>query len=123
MVDKSKPRGDADWAAKAYDMAVKIDPTVETVLDTVDKIVDDPTVQATLSKVTPRIGANARNIIYTIGFYAGIVGAVGPIIAASLTGNAQVAVASIAAVALAFNSWLGKANLSRTAEDIAKETA
>lgn len=99
----------------------KIDPTVETILETVDNIVDDPTVQATISKVTPKIGAKARAIIYNIGFYAGLVGTVAPIVAASLTGDSQIAVASIGAVALAFNSWLAKANLSKTAEDIAKE--
>lgn len=98
-----------------------VDPTVRSTIDVIGRVVDDPTVQVTISKVTPRISAKARNVIYNIGFYAGIVGTVAPIIAAALSGNASVAVASVGAVALGFNSWLAKANLSKTAEDIKKE--
>lgn len=118
----------ANKAAKALEAeqielqtAQEIDPTVEKALETITDVVEDPYVQATISKVTPKIGAKARAIIYNIGFYLGLVGAVAPIVAASLTGNAQIAVATLAAVALAFNSWLAKANLSKTAEDFAKE--
>lgn len=100
-----------------------IDPTVQTVIDTVEQITDDPNVQVTASKVTPRIGAAARNVLYTIGQYAGIIGAIAPVIAAALTGNAAIAVASVGAVGLALQSTLAKLNLSKTAEDIAKEAA
>lgn len=94
------------------------DTLIKDTIDNVNTVIDNPTVQLTISKVTPKISAKARNIIYTIGFYAGLVGVIAPVIAAVLTGDAQFAVATIGAVALAFNSWLAKANLSKTAEDI-----
>lgn len=110
---------------KTFEIVVppKVDPTVEKIIETANDVFDDPTVQVTISKVTPKIGAKAREIIYNIGFYAGLVGSVAPIIAAALTGDAQIVVASAGALALAFNSWLAKANLSKTAEDIDKAAA
>lgn len=98
-----------------------VDPTVQKVIDTANAVAADPTVQVTVSKVTPRISAKARNVLYTVGAILGTVGTVGPIIAASLTGNAALTAGSIAALALLGNSLLAKFNLSKTAEDIAKE--
>lgn len=98
-----------------------VSPEVQSVIDVANQVLDNPTVQVTVSKVTSKIPAAARNAIYTIGIIAGVLGTVAPIIAAALTGDTQVAVASIGAVALAFNSALAKFNLSKTAEDIAKE--
>ena len=98
-----------------------VSPEVQTVIDVANEVLDDPTVQVTVSKVTPKIPAAVRNALYTIGIIAGVAGTVAPIVAAALTGDAQVAIASIGAVALAFNSALAKFNLSKTAEDIAKE--
>lgn len=99
----------------------EVNPDVQKVLDVVTGVANDPTVQVTVSKVTPKIGAKARNVLYTVGIALGIVGSVTPIVAAALTGDAAVAAASIAAIALAGNSILAKYNLSKTAEDIAKE--
>jgi hypothetical protein len=96
---------------------------VEQVIDTINNLANDTTVQVTVSKVTPKIGAKARNVIYTIGVILGGVGTVGPIVLALLTGNAAVVGASVVGIAYALSNALAKLNLSKTADDIAKETA
>lgn len=115
----------AEVPTKTFEIVIppKVDPFVEKIIETANDVFDDPTVQVTISKVTPKIGSRAREVIYEVGFYAGLVGSVAPIVAAALTGNGAIAVATIGAVALAFNSWLAKANLSRTAEDVDKAAA
>lgn len=98
----------------------QVDPNVQAVIDEVNKAADDPYIQATVSRVTPNIPSKVRNILYTIGVWAGVAGAVAAPIDAVLTGNAAVAVASVGAIALALQSLLAKLNISKTAEDLAK---
>lgn len=95
-----------------------VDPTVGKVIDVVNQVADDPTVAVTISRVTPSIPFNVRFTLYQIGFYAGLVGAVAAPVAAALTGNAAVAVASIGAIALALQSLLAKLNISKPIEDV-----
>lgn len=78
-------------------------------------------VQVTASRVTPHIPANVRNIIYTVGIWAGVVGTVAPIVAAVLTGETATLVTSVGSLALALTNLLAKLNLSQTATDLARQ--
>lgn len=94
---------------------------VQSVVDEIDRAANSEYIQVTASRVTPSIGSSARNVIYTIGFYAGIVGTVAPMVAAYFTGDAQIIIASIGAIGLSLTNLLAKLNLSKTADDLAKE--
>lgn len=102
-------------------LAPQVNPVVQEVIHEIDRAANAEYVQVTASKVTPHIGSKARNVIYTIGVILGTVGTIAPVIAAVLTDNASVAVASAGALALALTNLLAKLNLSKTAEDIAKQ--
>lgn len=92
---------------------------VAKVIEVVEQVADDPTVRVTISKVTPKISANARKWFYNIGVAAGIIGSAGPIVVAALTGEAAVAGATVVGLALTINSLLARYNLSKTPEEIA----
>lgn len=101
-------------------VAPQIDPVVQEVIQEIDRAANAEYVQVTASKVTPKIGAKARNIIYTIGVWLGVVGTVAPIVASVLTGDAANVAASAGGLALALTNLLAKLNLSKTAADIQK---
>lgn len=100
----------------------QVSPVVAEVLTKVNEVVNSEAYQVTASKVTPGIPASVRNVLYNIGFYLGIVATVAPSIIAALTGNAAVVGATVLGIVLVVNNALSKANLSKTAADIAKET-
>jgi len=102
-------------------MAPRVNPVVQEVIKQVDRAANAEYVQVTASHVTPRIGAKARNVIYTVGVWLGVVGTIAPIVAGAVTGEAAIYVASAGALALALTNFLAKLNLSKTADDLAKE--
>lgn len=109
---------------KVVDMVVPyVNPVVPEVIREIDRAADAEYVQVTVSKVTPKIGAKARDIIYTAGIWLGVVGTIAPVIAGALTGEWQTMVASVGAIALSLTNLLAKLNLSKTAADIEKEAA
>lgn len=110
------------------------DPFADTVESKVAEVLDDVAeevntaseseyIQATVSRVTPHIPANVRKVIYTAGIVFGVIGTIAPVVAAVLTGDAQNLVTSAGSLALALTNLLARLNLSKTATDIAKETA
>ena len=99
----------------------QVDPVVAEVLTKVNEVTNSEAYQVTASKVTPKIPANVRVVLYNIGFYLGIAATIGAPIVAALTGEAAVIGASVLGIILSLNNALSKANLSKTAEDIAKE--
>jgi len=122
----------ADSAAVAAEVVVKtdpftesinaqVDPVVQNVIKTANEVINSEAYQVTASKVTPKIPASVRNVIYNIGFYLGIVATIAPSIIAALTGQAAVVGATVLGIVLVINNALSKANLSKTATDIAKE--
>jgi hypothetical protein len=119
------PAGDVSTpnAETAAALAVQLPPVVENVIDTIDNVTSNETVQVTVSKVTPKIGAKAREIIYNIGIVLGFIGTVGPVITAYLQGDAALAAASVIGISLALSNGLAKLNLSKTADDLNKEKA
>lgn len=102
-------------------VASKISPVIQEVIQEIDRAANADYVQVTASKVTPKIGAKARNIIYTLGVWLGVVGTIAPIVASVLTGDASTLAASAGSLALAVTNLLAKLNLSKTADDLAKE--
>lgn len=107
----------------AEKIEAQVHPVVDKVVKEMNEAANSEYIQVTASRVTPNIPAKVRSIIYDIGIWAGVVGAIAAPIAAVLTGDAQVAVNSVGALALALTNLLAKLNLSKTAEDIAKQTA
>lgn len=101
--------------------ASKISPVIQEVIQEIDRAANAEYVQVTASKVTPKIGSKARNIIYTLGVWLGVVGTIAPIVASVLTGDAANLAASAGGVALSLTNLLAKLNLSKTASDLAKE--
>lgn len=99
----------------------QVNPVVAEVITKVTEVVNSEAYQVTASKVTPKIPAKARAVIYNIGFYLGIVATALPPFVAALTGQWAVIGASALGIVLALNNALSKANLSKTADDIAKE--
>ena len=102
-------------------VAPQVIPVVQEVIHEIDRAANAEYVQVTASKVTPRIGAKARNGIYTAGVVLGAIGTIAPVVAGVLTGDASLYVASAGALALALTNFLAKMNLSKTATDIAKQ--
>ena len=98
-----------------------IDPVVEKVITEMNKAATSDYIQLTASRVTPKFSAKLRNIIYTAGIWAGVVSVIAGPIATALSGDAANMVASIGGLALALTNLLSKLNLSKTAEDLAKE--
>lgn len=107
----------------AEKIEAQVHPVVDKVVKEMNEAANSEYIQVTASRVTPSIPANVRNIIYTVGIWAGVVGTIAAPIAAVLTGDAQVAVNSIGAIALALTNFLAKLNLSKTADDLAKQAA
>lgn len=99
----------------------QVNPVVQEVIHEIDRAANAEYVQVTASRVTPRFSAKVRNGFYTAGVVAGTIGTIAPVVAALFTGDAAITVASVGALALAINSLLAKLNLSKTAEDIAKQ--
>lgn len=112
---------DSDAVRVPVQVAPQVNPVVQEVIQEVDRAANAQYVQVTMSKVTPRIGAKARNVIYNIGIVLGAVGTIAPVVASMLTGEAEIAVASAGALALALTNWMAKMNLSKTADDIVKQ--
>ena len=109
--------------AAAGAVSAQLPPVVQTVVNAIDTIGNDTSFQVTASRVTTRFSARVRNIIYTIGIVMGVAGAaLGPIVAV-LTGDTQLYAASAVAIALGLSNLLAKLNLSKTATDIASDTA
>jgi hypothetical protein len=104
-------------------VASKITPVIREVIQEIDRAANAEYVQVTASKVTPKIGSKARNIIYTLGVWLGVAGTVAPFVASVLTGDAANLTASVGSLALALTNLLAKLNLSKTANDLAKEKA
>ena len=104
-------------------VASKISPVIQEVIQEIDRAANAEYVQVTASKVTPKIGSKARNIIYTLGVWLGIAGTIAPIVASVLTGDASVLASSVGGIALSLTNLLAKLNLSKTADDLAKEHA
>jgi hypothetical protein len=104
-------------------VASAISPVIREVIQEIDRAANAEYVQVTASKVTPKIGSKARNIIYTIGVWLGVVGLVAPIVSSVLTGDAANLAASAGGLALSLTNLLAKLNLSKTANDLAKEKA
>jgi hypothetical protein len=59
-----------------------------------------------------RIPANVRKALYVAGVIVGAIGTIAPAMASLLTGDAQLLVVSVGALALALNSLLARANVS-----------
>ena len=116
---------DAFEAVAAAPETVKAD--VPAVIDEVTAVIngaaDNPDVVLAVTKVTTGIPARVRSVIYTIGTVLGIIAVVAGPVAAALTGDAQALVISIGGLAQAFTSALAKLNLSKTATDIAFDSA
>lgn len=110
-------------AVDPFTVAVEsqVNPVVAEVITKVNEVVNSESYQVTASKVTPYIPAKARAVIYTVGFYTGLVATVGAPIVATLTGEFAIVGATVLGIVLSFNNWLSKSNLSKTADDIAKE--
>jgi len=104
-------------------VASKISPVIQEVIQEIDRAANAEYVQVTASKVTPKIGSKARNVIYTFGVWLGVVGVIAPIVASVLTGDAANLAASAGGLALSLTNLLAKLNLSKTATDLAKEKA
>lgn len=102
-------------------VAPQVIPVVQEVIHEIDRAANADYVQVTASKVTPRIGSKARDVIYTTGVILGAVGTIAPIVAGLVTGDAQLYVASAGALALSLTNLLAKLNLSKTADDLAKQ--
>jgi len=109
--------------AAAAAVTIQLPPVVQVVVDEIDRAAESEYVQVTASKVTPKIGAKARDVIYTIGIVLGAIGAAGAPVVAILTGDAQIVAASVVGIALSLTNLLAKLNLSKTAADINKEAA
>lgn len=107
--------------AVATKLSGEVLPVVQEVIHEIDRASNAEYVQVTASKVTPKIGSKARNVIYTLGVWLGGIGAIAPIIAGLVTGDAANYVASAGALALSLTNLLAKLNLSKTADDLAKE--
>lgn len=93
---------------------------VDNVVDEINRAAESEYVQVTVSRVTPRISAKVRNIIYTVGVALGAVGTLGPVVTTLLTGDAAVLGVSAVSIAYALSNLLAKLNLSKTADDVSK---
>lgn len=98
-------------------------PVIEEVITEMNRAAEAEYVQITVSRVTPKFSAKVREVIYTAGVVVGVIGTIAPAVAALTTGDAQIAIASIGALALAVTNLLARLNLSKTPEDLAKESA
>lgn len=100
----------------------QVNPVVGKVIEEINNAANSEYIQVTASKVTPKIPAKAREIIYNIGIGLGAFATAAPPIIALLTGDAAIIGASAVGISLALTNLLSKLNLSKTATDIAKET-
>ncbi len=98
---------------------IPIDPFTKEIIDTVNDVVENTEVQILVGKVTKNISAVWRDRIYTAGIIIGGVGTFATSVAAALTGDAQLLVATIGAVGLALTNTLSKLNLAKTPEEVA----
>lgn len=101
----------------------QLPPVVEAVVDGIDAIGNDANFQVTASRVTAKFSARTRNILYTLGIVLGTVATAAFPVIAALTGQTQLIAGSAVAIALALSNLLAKANLSKTAADIADDNA
>jgi len=123
VFDTTSTEVDMKTEATGATIMAQLPPVIQTVVAAIDTVGNDTSFQVTASRVTTRFSAKARNIIYTIGIVMGVAGtALGPIVA-FLTGDTQLYAASAVAIALGLSNLLAKLNLSKTATDIASDTA
>lgn len=90
----------------------KVDPEAQKVSDAVTDITSNPDVQGAVDKVKPLIPAKGRGVIYTVGFWVGIVGTVAVSVAGALTGNAALFAADAGTILLSVSNGLARLNLS-----------